>query len=473
MISFLLTSSAVATGALAGLMAALATSAVLAVATAAGLPAPTAPLTAATATPVVAALVAVGLALDLVALRVGRPLPPTHGGQVPRIWSSLLPPRVVAVLYGARLGVGPLTILSTWTWWAVTLGSALLGPAPAALVGATFGLVRQAATVAASLAAGRDDHARWFGRLRSRRRPGWLVLNGAALVLLAATVAGCTDSAARPRFEAADGSTGPTAPTIVVTDGDHAGDGLGEPTRRPADDPPNSHLDRRPGAEDGLGSSPASTVPAHLEDFVRPSPAAGGAGIDAIPNPRPGVAGPPSTPEALAAALPRELPGYQPVDDDPTADRYLDLPNAADLQPDPTEEVALLETRSYQGGWIRAFRNGENDVAVATVYEFARPEDAEFYLEDGLILIGGYGGRFFDLEGYPGVRGFRQELEHEGEHLVSLGAAFQAGRRWHLLYLLGGPDTVTPDALATAVTAQQRLDSDATAPSHVPNGRVR
>ena len=41
-----------------------------------------------------------------------------------------------------------------------------------------------------------------------------------------------------------------------------------------------------------------------------------------------------------------------------------DLRAAADIQPDPTEEIALLETRGYRGGWIRAFRNDGNDVAV-------------------------------------------------------------------------------------------------------------
>ncbi|MEM9564232.1 MAG: hypothetical protein AAGA93_16540, partial [Actinomycetota bacterium] len=94
---------------------------------------------------------------------------------------------------------------------------------------------------------------------------------------------------------------------------------------------------------------------------------------------------------------------------------------------------------------------------VASVYEFRDETEAEFYLEDGLITIGGYGGTFFDIPGLPGVRGFAQEIPGDGEasaDLVSLGASFKRGDRWYLLYFLGSPDRVTPEVLVPAVAAQ-------------------
>ena len=117
--------------------------------------------------------------------------------------------------------------------------------------------------------------------------------------------------------------------------------------------------------------------------------------------------------------------------------------------------MALLETRGYRGGWTRAFRSATNDVVVASVYHFEDEAEAEFYLEDGLITIGGYGGSFFDLGALPGVRGFTQSIEADGQSLVSLGAAFQTGPRWYLVYVVGSPETVTPAVLVPAVAAQQ------------------
>ncbi len=106
---------------------------------------------------------------------------------------------------------------------------------------------------------------------------------------------------------------------------------------------------------------------------------------------------------------------------------------------------------------------------MASVYQFADAAEAEFYLEDGLITIGGYGGKFFDVEGQPGVRGFVQYFsepdaaggpdEVAAEELVSLGASFQTGPRWHLVYFVGSTETVTPDLLIPAVAAQRQLAS--------------
>src|SRR5688572_29080255 len=62
--------------------------------------------------------------------------------QVPQYWGRIFQPRIVAVLYGARLGVGPLTLLPTWLWWAALVVGASRGPWVGAATGATFAIVR-------------------------------------------------------------------------------------------------------------------------------------------------------------------------------------------------------------------------------------------------------------------------------------------------------------------------------------------
>lgn len=90
--------------------------------------------------------------------------------QVPRSWSEQFAPTVVAVLYGARLGVGPLTPLTTWLWWAATLAAAGLGPGPSTLTGATFAGVRLITVLLASEFA-RPAMARRMARLRAADAP--------------------------------------------------------------------------------------------------------------------------------------------------------------------------------------------------------------------------------------------------------------------------------------------------------------
>ena len=384
-------------------------------------------------TAVVAVLVAVGVGLDLLALATGRLAPPSIGRQVPREWIEYFSPTTVAVLFGTRLGIGPSTILSTWTWWSVTVAAGLLGLGTATATGAVFGLVRGVTTMGGSLVIERKGGGSVMPRLRARRRPSWAALDLAALLAVALLVSvGCSDR---------------TAP-------------IGAP-------PSDTGEVGEPSSPD----TPPVTNPAQLEDIVRPPSnvttipprsATGEPGLSAhdpaTVNQRDGSLAAAGSPQQTVAAdpvplsddLPAEIAGFA-VLPGPETERFLDLGDAAALQPDPTEETALLETRGFRGGWTRAFRNATNDVAVASVYEFADPAQAEFYLEDGLITIGGYGGSFFDIEGLPGVRGFAQSFDDDGEELLSLGAAFQAGSRWYLLYIVGSPDTVTPDVLVAAI----------------------
>lgn len=98
------------------------------------------------ARPVVAvALAALALGGDAARLR-----PPALHRQVPQAWGRLLEPEVVAVLYGARMGIGPATILRTWLWWAGSLAAALAGPWWSTLAGALYGAAALGLVVAAS-----------------------------------------------------------------------------------------------------------------------------------------------------------------------------------------------------------------------------------------------------------------------------------------------------------------------------------
>lgn len=129
-----------------------------------------------------AALVTIAVAADLIASRFTRLKPLAIGTQVPVAWSRMFSPPVVALLYGARLGVGPLTILSTWLWWAVTLGAATVGVGTSVTVGAFFGFVRLTTTALASLRAEQQGHTAWFLSLRTNTARAWTALGILALV---------------------------------------------------------------------------------------------------------------------------------------------------------------------------------------------------------------------------------------------------------------------------------------------------
>ncbi len=157
--------------------------------------------------------------------------------------------------------------------------------------------------------------------------------------------------------------------------------------------------------------------------------------------------------DSLAADLVADVAGYTAIDD-PAADTYLDLDAAIARQPDPDDERALLLTRGYEGGWTRAFRSADDDVLITTVYEFADDVQADFYLQDGLIVVAGYGGELFDIPELDGVHGFRQDAGTAEDPTVTWGLTFTDGNRWHLVFLNGNPDSASVDA-AIAVAAEQ------------------
>ena len=90
------------------------------------------------------ALLGVALLMDLSGLR---PLA-THR-QVPREWGRLLGGRAAAVLYGLRLGIGPLTILNSWAWWIGLIVGVSHGAVGGTIAGAAFALSRAGVTLGA------------------------------------------------------------------------------------------------------------------------------------------------------------------------------------------------------------------------------------------------------------------------------------------------------------------------------------
>lgn len=157
----------------------------------------------------VAALAAA--ALDALVLTVGQPRPLAVHRQVPVEWGRMFSPATTAVLYGARLGVGPLTILRTWTWWAAVVVAAACGPWVGVAVGAVFAVAR---TITMEVAVRRIREgvamSRRVSTLRlAERRIGWLVI--ALVVLLPLAACGGDDDGEQAK------ETGPTREPTSTT----------------------------------------------------------------------------------------------------------------------------------------------------------------------------------------------------------------------------------------------------------------
>lgn len=384
--------------------------------------------------PVVAMVLLVSLGVDLVHRRTGHLQPIRVDGQVPREWGALFGPRTVAMLYGARLGVGPLTLLPTWLWWSVTGIASLFDAGVGALVAVAFGAARAAGIVVASLLGERHRSGEGWVTTLARRDPHRMVAVACG-VGVALALAACSTQQATPIPGNATNPAGAINP---------AG--------------PRIPADTNPSSDTNVSMPPTSMPPSPsaTPDPTTDASATPGTGSTPRPTPtRPTTTVAPSSADELAAALLGAFSGFEPVAA-PEADTFLDLGQASVRQPDPPAERALLETRGYRGGWTRAFRNDTQDVVMATVYEFRTAAEASFYLEDGLITVGGYGGELFDVEELPGARGFRQETADAIGPLVTHGMTFVEGNRWYLVFVLGDPQTATID-LAVDATRQQMI----------------
>ena len=124
--------------------------------------------------PVVSPMAAFGAVVlavmaDVVHARTGRLRPASTVRQVPQAWGRLFDARTAATLYGARLGVGPLTRLSSWMWWPAVVIAASTGPVSSAAVGGVFGAARILTVVAVSSQV-RGHTPRRMETLRRRER---------------------------------------------------------------------------------------------------------------------------------------------------------------------------------------------------------------------------------------------------------------------------------------------------------------
>ncbi len=401
-----------------------------------------------------AGLTLVALALDAVHMKLGWPRPVALHRQVPQQWGKLLSAPVVAGLYGARLGVGPLTMLTTWLWWAAMVGASVISVWAAVGAGAVFGASR---AVVNEIAARRIT-AGGLGtieRLGVTTRRSWITVNGSTLVGLALMVliaGGCvagndvvandTDSGGSDSNETDSIAVQGTSQTRATDTGDDSA-GQTDHNDNPSETTTGDSMTDSAG-DDAATESSGAAAEADSESSEAASAAA---------------TWQPSTPEVLSSALIGDVAWFNRLTE-PGADLYLDIDAASNRQPDPTEERPLLETRGYLGGWSRVFRNDTQDVVVAQVYEFATEQDASFYLEDGFITLTGHGAEFFDLESLVGVRGFRIDGADEIGPIVNYGLAYAEQNRWYLLTLTGDPDTATLDILIAAMEAQRRVEAE-------------
>jgi hypothetical protein len=158
-------------------------------------------------------VVAAAVLLDLVGIR-----PLAVGRQVPRTWTRAFSLSMAAFLYGARLGVGPLTVLNTWLWWGMAAVGAAAGVWWSTAVGALFGLTRILVMVTATRGA-EVDMPRRMARVRSGER---LVRLSATALALALVFAACTDEQRASSPTTTTTTTvapASTVPPVVVDEG--------------------------------------------------------------------------------------------------------------------------------------------------------------------------------------------------------------------------------------------------------------
>jgi hypothetical protein len=134
-------------------------------------------------------LAGVAVAYGAMAAGLARLPLPQSGAQVPATWRYRFPKPVTAALYGAVLGTGIGTQVSSAAFVGVLGAAALLGsPAMAAVVMGTYGVIRAFAVVVASTRAGREcGEAMLFGY---RWAPLWRAVGVLQMSVLAGATLG-------------------------------------------------------------------------------------------------------------------------------------------------------------------------------------------------------------------------------------------------------------------------------------------
>lgn len=350
--------------------------------------------------PPATAAIAVGgaVGLDAVGSRWARARAPSLGRQVPQLWSKVFSPSTTAFLYGARLGVGPLTILPSWLWWAAISVGAAGGPVTGAVAGAVFGATRLGFVVLASVVV-EGSMARRMARLTAVGPVANAVVSGAALLfaslVLAGSVAGFPPAHSSGSARQAGGAVG----------------------------------------EGEVGSS------------VSPLPSGG---RDGLPSARPE-----SIDDPLGRLLVGEVPGgleLQPADRPGLGS--VDLDEAAAVEDDPEAERALLETRGFERGFAQAWESAGGVVAYTMVYRFATAGGAAAYLTDGFITLEARGAGIYDVAEVQGARGFSQVDRRESGSVVAHGVAWVRHTDFFLVFTSGPGSMVTPDDATVLAVAQ-------------------
>lgn len=348
--------------------------------------------------PLAALVVAVAVVLDL----AGRPRPPSVARQVPRSWARLFPLRVAAVLYGARLGVGPFTILSTWVWWAAVVVGAAAGPWWSVATGAAFGVGRVLVMVGVAARIEGDAVVR-MAAVRDRERVVRRAALAGAVVAAAVLLAACTggDSNSARDGDGGDGGRGPTTSTTAT------GDAV------PGDD------------ADGSTGALDEVLLAEVGDDYRRVPDDSRAGLG-----------------------------------------LLDLKAAAEVEVDTSAERSLLVTRGFRRGLARAWRNEAGDELYQAVYEFGDEAGAAAYLKDGLITLEGRAAELYPVEGVPGATGFSQAERRPKGAVTSHGLVFVRGHRFFLVFASSAKPGTTPAHVAeVGRAADARQATGSAAPS--------
>jgi hypothetical protein len=68
--------------------------------------------------------------------------------QVPSLWGHQHGPWLAALRYGPRLGLGPATILTSWTWWSALVCAAVVSPLIVLVTGGSYVVVRALSIIA-------------------------------------------------------------------------------------------------------------------------------------------------------------------------------------------------------------------------------------------------------------------------------------------------------------------------------------
>ena len=357
---------------------------------------------------------------DLPALRRRRARALSTGRQVPQAWGRIFSPTVAAFLYGARLGVGPLTILNTWLWWGAALLGAAAGPWWSCAVGALFGASRIATVLAGS---------HWLERAPATRMRALRRSSANAAVALAILALLCSFTIAIVRPGTVDASTEGSSPS---------------------DDPRllTAELEAR---------APNSAVKTDAGGEEARSPS----GHDVESR---------ATELELGALLPIDIgDGFEVLPpDSKRGTGALSLARAAALERDAAAERALLETRHFRSGFARAWKGSAGSVAYCAVYEFASATDADAYLVDGFITLEGRGVTVWDAAsaGVPRARGFSHASEQSDGSTVSHGVTFVRANRFFLvLRSARNSAATTADAVALALRVDQAASTGSSAAS--------